>query len=115
MLCVLHRSVSPTVDVGDVIFATHPRAQLLHGVLWLRLRLRRPGVTRLLQLPVQHLHEAVGVTVGMDGAGLTFTPTQGYQVVLAIPCVHQVTGVSASTRNILLILFRHNKFGSYYI
>ena len=38
--------------------------------------------------------------MGVDGAGLAFTPAQGDQVVFAITSVYQVTCVSESPRNI---------------
>jgi len=63
---------------------------------------RRRLKQRLLQLTVEHLDEAMRVAMIVDATALTFTPTQSYQVELAVASVDQVSGVPS---NILITRF----------
>ena len=60
---------SLTVDVRDLVQVELRHTVGLHGRGIVPLADRRPGVQRLLQTTRQHFHEAVRVSVVVDGAG----------------------------------------------
>lgn len=91
-MVVVHNNSGCTVDVGHAIPAIDVGISLDQWLLLFDIRWG-PCIQRLFQLPVQHLDKAVCITVRVDAATLTFTPTQRHQVELAVARVDQVTRV----------------------
>ena len=77
-----------------------PRALLLRALLLQALLLRAflptlwPCIEGLPQSPIENLHEAVGVRMGMDAASLRFSPTKYNQVEFSISTIHQSSRIS---------------------
>jgi hypothetical protein len=90
----------PTIDVRHIILVAklHVLLDQLTAVASDLISIvchRRPLEQRLLQPTVEHFDEAVSVAVVVNAATLTFTPSQRYQVVLAVASVDQIPGVPA--------------------
>lgn len=62
-------------------------------------RILRPGIARLHQLALEHLHEAMRIGMIVDGRCVPFVPAENHQVVLAITGIYQISGVAVCRQN----------------
>lgn len=78
------------IDVGNLVVFKDPLGFLHHVSLSLPLW---PLKQCFLQLPLQHLHEAVGIGVVVDTTAVALSPTQDHEVELPIALIYQISGV----------------------